>query len=126
MNNGEYRDPGQGQTYYPPMQNQPSRLGLVAMILGIAGLATCTLECSVAAIILACFAKSRDGEYNVRSKTGLITGIVGAALSVVMMVVEVLLGFFWIGTVAMLLDGLFEYYAENGTRIAAASARLLF
>ena len=124
MNNGEYRDPGQGQTFCQPVRQQ-SRLGLVAMILGIAGLATGTLECSVAAIILACFAKSRDGEYNVRSKTGLITGIVGAALCAVRMVLMLVCGLLWVGTLSALLAGLLDGIAENGVRVAVA-AGLLF
>ena len=36
MNNGEYRDPGQGQTFYQPVREQ-SRLGLVAMSTYFAG-----------------------------------------------------------------------------------------
>ena len=123
MNNGEYRDPGQGQTFCQPVR-QPSRLGLVAMILGIAGLATGTLECSVAAIILACIAKDRDGAYNVRSKTGLITGIVGAALFAVRLVLMFVCGLLWVGTLSALLAGLLDVIAENSARVAAAG--LLF
>ncbi|MBO5042254.1 MAG: hypothetical protein J6D87_04750 [Clostridia bacterium] len=86
---GNYQQPNYQQPYYqPPVQKyRPPYYGqsLASMICGICSIPLMSLPAGIVAIVLAYIAKNH-GNNSTMTKAGLITGIIGSAISAVYLV----------------------------------------
>ena len=86
---GNYQQPNYQQPYYqPPVQKyRPPYYGqsLASMICGICSIPLMSLPAGIVAIVLAYIAKNH-GNNSTMTKAGLITGIIGSAISAVYLI----------------------------------------